>query len=125
MNYRILRVGEKIRHALSDVFIQGKLYDPVLEKVSVTISEVRVSPDLKHATVYVCFFAQANPGELVKLLNQYTPVLKKLLAQKVPLRFVPELRFKFDESFDNANAIGSLLHENAVPEGEPVDIDSD
>lgn len=108
---RQLRVGEALRHALADVLLRGELRDPALHGVSVTVSEVRVSPDLRSATAYVMPLGGAKLDEVMGALRRATPFLRTRLAHAVRLRYAPELHFEADTSFDQAQRIDALLHE--------------
>lgn len=111
---RQLRVGEAIRHALVHIVERGHFRDPELQGVSITVTEVRMSPDLRHATAYVLRFGGGDTGQLVKALRRASGYLRGQLAQEVELRYVPELAFEADTSFDHAAALDRLLHSPAV-----------
>jgi ribosome-binding factor A len=106
---RQLRVGEELRHALSNILHEGQCRDPALENVSITVSEVRISPDLRNATAYVMPLAGANASEIVTALKRCAPFLKGLLAREVALRHTPNLVFALDASFEQAERISALL----------------
>ena len=112
---RSLRVGEKLRHALSGILYRGECRDPALQDASIAVTEVRFSPDLRNATVFVMPLAGANASEIVAGLRRSTPFLKRLLAREVALRYSPNLIFELDLSFDQADRIAALL---ARPEVE-------
>ncbi|HLY45118.1 MAG TPA: 30S ribosome-binding factor RbfA [Stellaceae bacterium] len=112
---RQLRVGEELRHALAQLLRPGELRDPALRDASITVTEVRVSPDLRNATAFVMPFAGANAGETMAGLKRSAPFLKGRIARMVELRQVPNLAFAFDDAFDNAARIAALL---ARPEVE-------
>jgi ribosome-binding factor A len=129
---RQLRVGEELRHALIDVLRRGGLRDPLLADAQVTVSEVRMSPDLRAATAFVVPFGGGDAVALVAALNRAAPFLRGRIAQSVKLRLVPTLRFSPDRSFETAGRIDSLLHDPAVardlaagdaPKGEDEDGD--
>lgn len=110
---RQLRVGEEIRHALSEIVRRAPFRDPVLADCSVTITEARVSPDLRNATVFVMpLGGEAEP--IVEALNRASAFLRGQLAEAVRLRHMPRLAFVRDESFDEASRIDALLHSEAV-----------
>jgi ribosome-binding factor A len=111
---RQLRVGEELRHALVAIIGRGGFRDPALDGVQVTVTEVRVSPDLKNATVYVVPFAKGDPAALAKALGHAAPYLRRQLAGAVRLRLVPQLRIEPDRSFDRAAEIERLLREPDV-----------
>jgi ribosome-binding factor A len=112
---RQYRVGELIRHALVEVFNSGRIFDTALADVSITVSEVRVSSDLRSATVLVVpFYAQIEPKEFLAALKRATPELRSMIGGKLYLKFTPELHFKLDQSFDQAATIDELL--NNIPQ---------
>ncbi len=111
-NSRPLKVGEAIRHALSDILIRGELHDPDLADASITVSEVRVSPDLKNATVFVMPLAGAKREEMVEALERASQELRRLAASRLSLRYTPRLHFKLDTSFEEAGRIHALLEQD-------------
>jgi len=112
---RRLRVGEELRHALSEILHRGECRDPALRDASIAVTEVRFSPDLHNATVFVMPLAGENATEVVAGLKRSTPFLKRLVARQVALRSTPNLIFELDLSFDQADRIAALL---ARPEVE-------
>jgi ribosome-binding factor A len=107
---RQLRVGEEIRHALAAALARGDhLPDPALADMNLTVTEVRMTPDLKIGVVYVRPLGGGDVKAAVKLLAQAAYVLRKAVAKSVRLRYVPQLRFMADTSFDEAAKIDSLL----------------
>lgn len=106
---RQLRVGELIRHALAETLGRGEVQDPALEGRLVTITEVRLSPDLRHATVYARPFGGGETEELIRALNRNARFMRGELAQRVDLKYMPDLVFRLDESFDEAELIDALL----------------
>lgn len=111
---RQLRVAEEIRHILAGVLMRGELRDPVLSGVSVTISEVRISPDLKNATAYAMPLGGALTGEVLKALNKSAPFLRSQVGKVLQLRYAPSLNFVEDTSFDEAHHIDELLRSEKV-----------
>jgi ribosome-binding factor A len=111
---RPLRVGEELRHALAHIFEHGRLHDPALAGLALTVTEVRVSPDLKNATAYVMPLAGAHAGEAMEALKRASGFLRRELAQAVKLRVVPTIGFVLDESFEHASRIDALLHRPEV-----------
>ena len=107
---RQLRVGEELRHVLARILQRGELRDPGLQDVAVTVTEVRVSPDLKNATVYVMPLGGHHSPEVIAGLARSTGYLRSHVAREVPLRSVPTLTFALDTSFDHASRINELLH---------------
>ena len=106
---RQLRVGEEVRHLLSTALMRGDVYVPELEGISVTVSEVSVSPDLSNARAYVTPLGGADMDNVVAILNVIAPDLQTWIAQKVHLRRMPRLRFMPDHSFDNAQKMSNLI----------------
>ena len=106
---RQLKVGEMIRHALADIFFRGEIVDEVLSRHSITVPEVRMSPDLKLATVYVLPLGGGEADEAVAHLEKHKRYLRGLLAKRVSMKFMPELRFKVDTSFEKSARIDELL----------------
>ena len=117
---RPLRVGEEIRHALSHILTHemDRLDDPDLYGKSVTVTEVRISPDLRNATAFVVPLGATvegfDAGPLIKALNRAAGYFRGMLAREVRLQFSPTIRFKLDESFDEASRIEAALHDPAV-----------
>jgi ribosome-binding factor A len=108
---RMLKVGEEVRHALAEVFLRGETHAPELERLSITVSEVRMTPDLKFATAYIATLGVEPDIKLLNLLNkQYDRNIRRALSGKLHLKFLPNVRFRFDESFDEAQKINALLH---------------
>ena len=122
VSQRQLRAGELIRHALVEVLREEEIHDPALKDVSVTVTEVRLSPDLKHAT---CFVEPLGAGvdsapvaghvdEIVKALNAHAKFLRGVLGRHIDMRFTPDLRFRHDESFAAAERLNRLLDDPRV-----------
>lgn len=111
---RQLRVGEALRHALADVFERGELRDPALSGVPVTVTEVRISPDLRNATVFVMPLGGGDAAAIVAALEHAAPYLRRRVAEVMTLRYAPALSFRTDDSFDYADRIDALLHDPAV-----------
>jgi ribosome-binding factor A len=106
---RLLRVGEQVRHVLSDLLARGTVHDDVLTSHSVSITEVRMSPDLRHATVFVKSLLGADEAEVIKALRTNTAFLQREVASKVRMKYAAKLKFLPDESFDEAIHIEKLL----------------
>ncbi|HUZ72853.1 MAG TPA: 30S ribosome-binding factor RbfA [Stellaceae bacterium] len=111
---RSLRVGEELRHALARIFERGELRDPALADATVTVTEVRVTPDLKSATAFVVPLGGSNGAEIMAALGRSAPFLRRALAHEVRLRHAPALAFALDTSFDYASRIDALLRTPAV-----------
>jgi ribosome-binding factor A len=107
------RVGEALRHALSTILRDGECRDPALRDVSITVSEVRISPDLRNATVFVMPLGGANAAEALAGLERCAGFLQGRVARELTLRLAPHLAFTLDPAFDQAAQIGRLL---ALPE---------
>jgi ribosome-binding factor A len=111
---RALRVGELIRHALSDMLTRGDVHDPVLEGHLITVPEVRMSPDLRLATVYVMPLGGRDVDAVIEALERNKRYLRGEIARHVNLKFAPDIRFHADERFDEAERIEKLLRTPAV-----------
>lgn len=111
---RQLRVGEIVRHAVADLLSQGGVHDPVLEGHLITVPEVRMSPDLKLATVYVMPLGGRDTEIVLKALAANKVFIRSAVARKVNLKFAPDIRFRIDERFDEAERIDRLLRTPAV-----------
>ena len=114
---RQLKVGEEIRHLLSDILLRGSFYEPELEGVSVTVSEVAISPDLSNASVYILPLGGGDGPGVVEALGRIAPAIQGQLAQRLTTRRTPRLKFHIDSSFDNARRIDSLIDGNNAGRG--------
>ncbi|MGE0665406.1 MAG: 30S ribosome-binding factor RbfA [Sphingomonadales bacterium] len=108
------RVGELLRHALAEVLMRGELRDPALEGVSVTVTKVDVGPDLKNATAFVMPLGGHDVEKVAAGLNRSARFLRGQVGHMVDMRYVPQLRFSVDRSFDEAAKIDALLREPRV-----------
>ena len=106
---RQLRVGELIRHALADMLSRGDIHDPVIEAHMITVPEVRMSPDLRLATIYVMPLGGRDEEDVLAALDRNKRFLRGEIAHRVNLKFAPEIRFRIDERFDEAERIEKLL----------------
>jgi len=106
---RHLRVGETLRQALAALFARGDFRDPDLGSAAITVTEVRVTPDLRHATVFIMPLGGGNAKPVLRGLQRCTPYLRGQLARQVSLRYMPNLVFAFDDTFDYAERIDELL----------------
>src|SRR5947209_15591060 len=122
---RQLRVGELVRHAVADILSQGSVHDADLEGHIITVPEVRMSPDLKLATVYVMPLGGRDTESVIAALEHNKKFLRGEVARRVNLKFAPELRFRVDEQFDEAERIEKLLRTPAVQKDLEQDPDSD
>ncbi|MBB5047682.1 ribosome-binding factor A [Rhodopseudomonas rhenobacensis] len=111
---RQLRVSETVRHAIADILSQGGVHDPVLEGHLITVPEVRMSPDLKLATVYVMPLGGRDTEIVLTALEANKKFLRGEVARRVNLKFAPDLRFRVDDRFDEAERIEKLLRTPAV-----------
>ena len=111
---RQLRVGETVRHAVADILAQGSVHDPDLEGHIITVPEVRMSPDLRLATIYVMPLGGRDTEIVLSALDRNRKYLRGEIAHRVNLKFAPEIRFRVDERFDEADRIDRLLRSPAV-----------
>lgn len=111
---RQLRVGELIRRTLSEILAQGDLHDPELEGVSITVGEVRASPDLKKATAFVLPLGGANREGILAALRRNKPEIRHQIARAMTLKHVPDIRFEIDETFDRMDATRRLFADERV-----------
>jgi len=107
---RQLRAGELIRHALSDILFRGDTNDPELEGLQVSVHEVQISPDLKIATAFISTLIKGQEQRALDALNRNKKYIRGLVAPKVDMKFMPEIRYRIDTSLDYANKIDELLH---------------
>ena len=106
---RQLRVGESLRKALSEIFLRSEIADPDLAGAAVTVSEVRTSPDLKNATIYVLPLGGDNEDLVVAALERHKKFVRGELARRISLRYMPELTFELDATFNQSDAVDALL----------------
>ncbi len=118
---RQLRVGEEIRHGLAQIIAYQELRDPDLFDVNITITEVRISPDLKNATAFIIPLGGGDDAAILAALKRASPFLRGRLAKKIKLKHVPRLSFKHDNSFDEASHIDLILRRPEVAK----DLDDD
>ncbi|MBU3260603.1 MULTISPECIES: 30S ribosome-binding factor RbfA [Roseovarius] len=111
---RQLRVGELIRRTLSEVLMRGDIHDPDLNRMSVTVGEVRVSPDLKIATAYVLPLGGEGQEDVVPLLARNKGELRRVIGKKLGLKFSPDLRFRIDTTFDQMDETRRLFEQDKV-----------
>lgn len=111
---RLLRVGEQVRHVLSDILARGEVHDEVLASHTVSISEVRMSPDLRHATVFVKPLLGADEREVLDSLRRNVRFLRGEVARRVNTKYAAELKFLPDESFEEGGRIDALLRSPKV-----------
>ena len=107
---RQLRVGELVRHAMAEMLTRGDVHDPVIEGHLITVPEVRMSADLRLATIYVMPLGGRDAEEVVTALERHKKFLRTEIAHRINLKFAPDIRFRVDERFDEAARIEKLLH---------------
>ncbi len=118
---RVLKVGERVRHILSELLARQDVHDEVVSASNIAVTEVRMSPDLRNATAYVKPLLGAQEAEVVTALRQNTAYLQREVAKRLGLKFAPKLKFRPDESFDEADRIEKLLRDPKVAR----DLDAD
>jgi ribosome-binding factor A len=111
---RMLRMGELVRHALAEMFSRGDVHDPVLETHVITIPEVAMTPDLRHATAYVMPLGGKDERAVLDALNRNKKYMRGVVAKKIQAKFTPDLHFRLDERFDRADEIDRLLKQPEV-----------
>ena len=111
---RQLRVGELVRHALADMLTRGDVHDPVIEAHLITVPEVRMSADLRLATVYVMPMGGRDAKAVVEAFERNKKALRAEIARRINLKFAPDIRFRIDERFEEAERIDKLLRSPAV-----------
>ncbi len=111
---RLLRVGEQVRHALSDVLMRGDVHDDTLASHLVSVTEVRMSPDLRHATIFVKPLLGADEAAVLKALRTNTAYLQSEVARRVNTKYAAKLKFLVDESFDEGSHIDTLLRRDDI-----------
>src|SRR6476661_684084 len=111
---RLLRVGEQVRHILSEVLQRGDVHDEVLQSHLVSVTEVRMSPDLRHATVFVKPLLGQDEAVVIKALRTNTAYLQREVATRVRMKYAAKLKFLADESFDEGSHIDKLLRTDHV-----------
>ncbi|EDL48838.1 30S ribosome-binding factor RbfA [Erythrobacter sp. SD-21] len=114
LSVRVLKVGERVRHILSELLARGEAHDDVLRAHNIAVTEVRMTPDLRNAKAYVKPLLGKDEAEVLKALRTNTAFFQKEVAQRLGLKFAPKLSFKPDESFDEAGRIERLLDDPRV-----------
>jgi ribosome-binding factor A len=113
-NVRLLKVGEQVRHVISDLLTRQEVHDEVLTAHSVSVTEVRMSPDLRHAGVYVKSLLGADEDAVIKALRTNTAFFQREVAGRLKLKYAAKIKFLPDESFDEASRIDALLSDPRV-----------
>ena len=111
---RMLRVGEMVRHKLSELLSRGEVHDDVLASHVITISEVRMAPDLRLATAYIMPLGGKGAEVVIAALERHKKYIRAEIAHSLNLKFAPDVRFKFDDTFDEVSRIDALLHSERV-----------
>jgi ribosome-binding factor A len=111
---RQLRVGETIRHALAELLVRGEIHDDTIASHVITVTEVRMSPDLKMATAYIMPLGGADLKSVLAALEKNRKFIRSEVAHAVNLKFAPDIRFREDETFEEAMRIERLLHSPKV-----------
>lgn len=122
---RVLKVGERVRHILSELLARGEVHDDVLTAHSVSVTEVRMTPDLRNANAYVKPLLGKDEAVVLKALRTNTAFFQREVAKRLGLKFAPKLQFKPDESFDEAERIERLLNDPKVSRDLDDDIPDD
>ncbi|WP_323765954.1 30S ribosome-binding factor RbfA [Marinovum sp.] len=111
---RQLRVGELIRRTLSELLMRGEVHDPDLNRVSITVGEVRMSPDLRIATAYVCPLGGQGSEDVVALLARNKGEIRRLVSKQLTIKFAPDLRFRLDDTFDRLEDTRRMFAQDSV-----------
>ena len=111
---RVLKVGERVRHILSELLTRQEVHDEVVSAANISVTEVRMTPDLRNATVYVKPLLGVEEDAVVKALRTNTAYLQREVAKRLGLKFAPRLKFRADESFEEADRIEKLLNDPKV-----------
>lgn len=111
---RLLRIGEQVRHALAQILLRRELRDELLDRTIVSVSEVRVSADLRHATAYIKALGDADEQAVIKALASHAGYLRGEIARQLSTKYTPDLRFRRDESFDAGARIDAILRQPHV-----------
>jgi ribosome-binding factor A len=114
---RQLRVGELIRHELADMLTRGEVHDPIIQAHMITVPEVRMSPDLRLATIYIMPLGGRDVEQVLEALDSNKRYVRGEIGRRVNLKFAPEIRFRVDERFDEAERIEKLLRTSVVQGG--------
>ncbi len=109
-----MRVGEEVRHVLAAVFARHEFRDPILAEAEITVTEVRIGPDLKRATAFIARLGRSDVADLIPALKRATPYLRGQMAKAMKLRMVPDLSFQPDTALDYAMKINRLMHQPTV-----------
>lgn len=122
---RQLRVGELVRHVVAEIIARGEISDPEIAGLLITVPEVRMSPDLKHATVFVTLTAGGDASHAAKLLDRHVKWLRGQVARKVNLKYAPDIRFRYDSRFEESARIDAILRSPQVAQDLKGDDEDD
>jgi ribosome-binding factor A len=111
---RQLRVGELVRHAMAELLTRGEVHDPVLEGHLITVPEVQMTADMRLATIYIMPLGGRDSEKVIEALERNKKFLRGEIAHRINLKFAPDIRFRIDDRFDEAERIDKLLHSPAV-----------
>ncbi len=111
---RLLRVGEQVRHILSELLVRGEVHDELISATSISVNEVRMSPDLRHATVYVKPLLGANEDDIMRAMRSHTAFFQREVAKRTQMKYAAKLKFLPDETFETVDHIESLLADPKV-----------
>lgn len=114
MSQRQLRVGELVRHALADILMRGEVHDPDVESMTIMVSEVRMTPDLKLATCFVMPLGDVDASKAVEALDRNRRFIRGGVGKRIDLRHTPDLRFRVDTGFETGSRIDALLRSDEV-----------
>lgn len=122
---RVLKVGERVRHILSELLARGEVHDAIVSAANISVTEVRMTPDLRNAAAYIKPLMGSDEDAVIKALRQNTAFLQREVAKRLGLKFAPKLNFKPDESFDEAERIETLLRDPKVARDLDDELDDD
>ncbi|MEO9462319.1 MAG: 30S ribosome-binding factor RbfA [Marinomonas sp.] len=122
---RVLKVGERVRHILSELLARGEVHDAIVSAANISVTEVRMTPDLRNAAAYIKPLMGSDEDAVIKALRQNTAFLQREVAKRLGLKFAPKLNFKPDESFDEAERIETLLRDPKVARDLDDGLDDD
>jgi ribosome-binding factor A len=122
---RQLRVGELVRHAMAELLARGEVHDPIIETHLITVPEVRMTADLRLATIYIMPLAGRDADKVLTALERNKKFLRGEIAQRINLKFAPDLRFRVDDRFAEADRIDKLLRSPAVKRDLDDETDDD
>ena len=122
---RLLRIGEQVRHVLAEILMRGEVHDDTLASHLISVTEVRMSPDLRHATVFVKPLLGQDEEVVLKALRTHTAFFQREVARRVVTKYAAKIRFRADESFDMGNRIDAILRGPKVAQDIAPDLDEE